>query len=244
MMFHITNTQIVCSTIASLLLVPLSSFAQEQIQNKDTAITSHLATGEPTSKSPEPKKVKRHFNVKNTFRQRVKGRNVTLQEVDPPVLPEQKSSPKQGANTHSTLEVPYNTAEQEPQDVEPMRFIGVSATVYGKGEKKQTYLKIWYNGKIAKAWSNINGNFLGGFSGFKANGREYMLMLGHSNAYDSRGKVKNLKAAARQGCPLDHWVFQSNRINFVVTEIEEGDEHLQQILGDPDSVSYIAFVQN
>ncbi|MBK1829145.1 hypothetical protein JIN77_00265 [Verrucomicrobiaceae bacterium R5-34] len=135
--------------------------------------------------------------VKQTFQQSVGGRNVTIQEIEAPELP---------------LVVPEKEDEQllAPEDnpwlkntpaVQPMRVIAVSSTIYGTGANKVTRITLHYQGDSYHAWSNIDFRHMQGFSAYKANGREYFILLGAGLARDDQGKIMSINAAYAEGCP-------------------------------------------
>lgn len=207
-----------------LLSSALSCFSQNETE---TRIIGKIHTGENAEKTPQKSHVKRDYVIKSTSRQKIGDRNVTVHEVEPPVMKKEEAPSIQ----RSTRTKPV-TGNTESRQAEETKLISLFATVYGKGDKKITRLTLLNQGKVCEAWVNFDGNELGGFSGFKANGREYVLLFGSSDALSKKGDIAGVQVAAKNGCPLNHRVFKLRRANFVVTKIEDGDIQSREILGD------------
>jgi len=178
----------------TLLAGILTCFSQDEAE---TRIIGGLNTGETNPEEVKKPPIKRDYAVKQTFKQKVGGRNITIEEIEAPEIP-----PVISKKTDVLEVVPQdNPSLKNTPAVKPMRVIAVSSTIYGKGVNKLTRITLHYQGNDYHAWSNIDFRHMQGFTAYKANGREYFILLGAGLERDKQGKVMSLKDAYAAGCP-------------------------------------------
>ena len=206
---------LIVSFFLLLAIIPLC-FASEPAV--DTAIIGGIHTGEEVAKTPRKPRVKRDYAVKQTFRQKVGNRSVTIQEVEPPA-----EEPKPERDLLEDRQTDRQVVPSEPEEYISPKFIVVTATVYGKGKDTRSKITLWHDNKKCVAISRADFRLMSGFTQFKANGRPYFI-LEHIVDADAPGQKSTANSLPR------HRRIPSG--GFVVTEIEKGDTQLRQILRD------------
>jgi len=194
------------------------SLVEAENQEVDTAVIGGISTGQSVHTEPQQPSAKRDFVVKQTFKQRMGNRSVTIQEVEPPVV---ESEPERAQPQITQTESPINPADIE-EHVSP-EFIVVTATVYGSGTNTHSQITLSHKNKKCVAISRADFRIMTGFTQFKANSRPYFI-ISHIVDADAPGQ----KSSAN---PL----LTNRRIpatGFVVTEIDKGNPQLRQILRD------------
>lgn len=200
------------------LLGGFVSFVEAEDQNKDTAVIGGIYTGEDAAAAPQKPRVKREYVVKQTFTQKVGNRNVTIQEVEPPA---EESKPEQ--NLPQDVQTEREVVPVKPEEQVSPKFIVVTATVYGKGANTRSKITLWHDNKKCVAISRADFRIMSGFTQFKANGKPYFMLenIVDANAPGQKETANQLKINRR---------IPSR--GFVVTEIEDGDIQLREILRD------------
>lgn len=200
------------------LLGGVSSFAEAQDQQKDTAVIGGIYTGEDAVATLQKPRMKRDYVVKQSFRQKVGSRSVTIQEVEPPA-----EEPKPEQNLSPDTQTERQVAPAKPEEYVSPKFIVVTATVYGKGKNTRSKITLWHDNKKCVAISRADFRIMSGFTQFKANGRPYFVLehIVDADAPEQKNTANQLKTNRR--IPSK---------GFVVTEIEKGDTQLRQILRD------------
>jgi len=153
------------------LLGGLVSFAEAQDQKEDTAVIGGIYTGEDAVATPQKPRVKRDYVVKQTFRQKVGNRSVTIQEVEPPV-----EEPKPEKNLPEDRETDKQVISVKPEAYASPQFIVVTGTVYGKGKDTRSKITLWHDNKKCVALTRADFRIMSGFTQFKANGRPYFIL--------------------------------------------------------------------
>ena len=185
----------------------------------ETAIIGGIHIGESTPVAPARPRKQPAFKVKNsTTHRHSDGRRVTVQEVEQPESDKVVRKEKTRTPAASTEIPPAQkpVLRDTPAARPLMRHIGVSATIYGRGEQKRTRLTINSVHGTWHGWSNIDFRHLSGIWGYRANGREYFLTLGHGIARADNGKPRTLDEAYRDGCPRTRRL-AGNKAAFILT---------------------------
>ena len=157
--------------------------------------------------------------VKQSFQQQVGDRSVTIQEIEPPakiVKPEERIS--QGTLTSESIQVVAS-----PKASEPTKLIMFSAVVSGQGRNTRSHITLWNGQQQCEAVSSCDFRLMNGFSGFRANNRNYAMLPQIVDA-DALGQKNTANPLPQQnGIPAN---------GFVITKIEDGDEQSRQIMSD------------
>jgi len=191
---------------------------EAQDQKENTFVIGGIYTGEDAVVIPQKPRVKRDYVVKQTFRQKVGNRSVTIQEVEPPV--EEPKPEKCLLENRPTLK---HVISIKPEAYVSPKFIVVTATVYGKGKDTRSKITLWHNNKKCIAHSRADFRIMSGFTQFKANGRPYFMLENIIDA-DASGK----KSTANQ-------IISNRKIpsrGFLVTYIDDGDIQLREMMRD------------
>ena len=201
--------------LVTLLSISLQSVADE---SSDTAVIGGISTGERAETESVVTVSEREFLVKREFKQRMGGRTVTIQEVEPPVIGTELGSTQPKVTQTEELFIP---AEIEDH-IEP-EFIVVTAIVYGSGNKTRSVVTLSHMNKKCVAISRADFRIMSGFFQFKANGRSYNI-ISHIVDGDAVGKSgSGNKLKTNQKIPPN---------GFVVTEIDKGNPQLREIMRD------------
>lgn len=206
-----------------LLVAPICLGAEP---DSDTAIIVGPHVGEPTAEAPIQPRKQRDWKVRNTSVRQVGGRSVTIQEVEPPILEKATRATTPAPRQAAPTDTPNTVAQL------PMRVIGITATIYGRGNEKRTRLTINTQRKTFYAWSNIDFRHMDGLVAFRANGREYFLIMGHDLARDDRGRLKTLRDATLDGCPRKNTLASTSATFALVAEQNSRSPLAREILHD------------
>jgi hypothetical protein len=165
------------------MVITLSVTAQE------TRLVVPPADGTPSP--PAPPRVFPEFKVLSSKTQRVEGRNVTIQAVAKPDLPEPTKTTRTQRNEEELAEYRQSAefqellAERRAEAAENrMDLILLSATVY---DRDHTFLRWWHEGEAYSGYSNIPFTYLGGFAEFKSGHQHYALIMGLGEVDTSKG---------------------------------------------------------
>lgn len=200
------------------LLGGFVSFVEAQDQKEGTAVIGGIYTGKDTVIAPQKPRVKRDYVVKQTFRQKVGNRSVTIQEVEPPA-----EEPKPEQNLSQDTQTERQVVPVKPEEYISPKFIVVTATVYGEGAKTRSKITLWHDNKKCVAISRADFRIMSGFTQFKANGRPYFILEHIVDANAPEQKSTANKFTTNRRIPSG---------GFAVTEIEDGDTQLREILQD------------
>ena len=206
--------------LTALLGSVLTCFSQDKAE---TRIIGILNTGE-TSK-PAPAKPLPDFKVRASKTHRVDGRNVRIEQIEPPEFKEVRAQ-KNEVREIDSKDSPWL---KNTPITRPMRVIAVSSTIYGKGINKLTRITLHYEKNNYYAWSNIDFRHLQGISAYKANGREYFILLGMGLARDDQGEVMNIEDAYKMGCPRQ-LAPSENNTGFIYTGDSERNKDPKALL--------------
>lgn len=188
----------------------------------DTAITGQLATGEPSGKAvADPAQLPQTrpgYVVKQVARRKTGGRDVTIQEIEPPK--EEGTSPNASSPVGKNRAKSPQTTSAKKAPATP-KLIVVTATVYGKGKNARSKVTLQCDGKQCTAWSRADFRLMTGFTQFKANGRPYFII---SSVTEGKGKpeIEGKGRFQRKGRAKD----------FAVTHLAKDDKHSRRILRD------------
>ena len=200
------------------LLGGIISFVEAQDQNKETTIVGVVYTGEKPETKPQKSRAKRDYVVKQTFRQKVGKRSVTIQEVAPPL-----EKDKLGQKESWDVSMEGEKEPSQPGEYTAPKLIVVTATVYGKGKNTRSQITLWHDNRECVAVSRADFRIMSGFTQFKASGRPYFMLenIIDADSTGQKGKVGQLTTDRRVPST-----------GFVVTKIEDGDKESRQILRD------------
>lgn len=163
--------------LIALSLFPLLLAAQEE---NNLFILGRLYDGKP-GPAPTPPVVP-DFQINSTTPQVNSAQGAFHEVVDPELAPLPVPPEKQPLTLEEWQALRESPAYKKWQENAAKRkqtpFIHLTAKVY---DRRHTLLYWWIDGKTYQAWSNIDFNYMGGFSTFQKDGQDYVMIITLAN---------------------------------------------------------------